>query len=118
MFTKIQSFKAQEYSSVIKTYEQWKGAPTPKAYLAVAIIFTQDSLHEVMEFVTEQVRNVTEAIVIDLYHVADTYLEDDIETYASAFLESAGYINLYPDDMPQSHEHWLVYGYGLKEECE
>lgn len=118
MFTKVQSFKAWEYSSVIKTYEQWRGVPAPKAYLAVAIIFTQDSLHEVMEFVTEQIRNVTEAIVIDLYHITDTYLEDDIETYASALLESAGYINLYSDDVPQPHEHWLVYGYDSKEECE
>ena len=118
MFTKIQSFKAWGFPQIVKDYEQLIGTSTSKAQLFAMTVFTQDFLYEITESVVEQIRDATELILIDLYHVSYTYLVDDIKTYIPALLESAGYVALYPNEDYQPYGSCLIYAYSKKEECE
>ena len=72
--------------------------------LGGAVIEKGDSLNKLVEFVNNLINDRVEAIMIELCHIHNTILEDDIITYITPILESNGYKD------SKSYEHRLAFG--------
>lgn len=107
MYTEIKSFSEWGDIFIVQDYIGEFGYDKEIAKdlkLGGAVVFKGDSLNELTKFVSSLIENKVEVVMIELYHIHDTFLKEDIITYIIPLLESNGYKNL------ESYEHRLAFG--------
>lgn len=112
MFTRINTFKDWDYPNIAKKYEAYFNIEKPKAEICGIVCYMDDELLQIIQTIEDAIKDKIETIWIDLFHIEGSFLYLDIITYATAILETNGYVDL------GSSENKLSYGKLFKEECE
>lgn len=97
------TFTEWGYPFIAQDYEDIFGLHRPKGILAGIVVEVGDSLQKIMEAVNKFMDEKVDAIMIELCHVEETYLADDVVNYASSLLEAGAYID------SESYEHRMSY---------
>lgn len=104
MTIEANSFKGWGYPFIAQDYEGEFNVRCPNATLYGIIVEPGDDLKEVMDAIHWCISEKYPAIMIELQHIENTYLETDVITFATADLVAAGYKDL------KSYEHRLAFG--------
>ena len=98
------TFKEWDYPFIALDYEGIFNTHCPDAMLGGIVVFTEDNLNDVITAAEEFIRSDVPAIMVELTHIWDTILMEDVVTYLTSLFNANGYKDL------ESYEHRLAFG--------